>query len=450
VVPREKTLESQDFTLTLDWFFGNDLVLKSITSYRDLDSAWGQDTDGSPVPVAQIYQFVEHEQFSQELRLTGGSAETFDWTVGAFYHDADALVGGRVGLGYVGLDFFYADPVNTTNSAIYANGAFYLGERLVIDAGLRYSDDEKDYTFNRRNPDMSQIQPCIGPPGTPGNPPNCLISEIDGQVARFSDSRTDYRLALSYRFNDALLGYASYSTGFKGGGNNPRPFFNAQIVSVDPEEIDTIELGIKTDFWGGRARLNAAYFWNDYRDIQSQFSFCPQFGDFAFPCLATLNAGDADVSGFEVEFDVAVTERFLIDASLATIDFEWTSIEPGAEVDPDGITPFTPELTWSLGAQYTVTGDFGTVFARLDANYQDDIFTEANNESGALIEDYTLLNGSIVFRTPSDLWSFKLEGKNLTDEAYFFYAQDGSSEGVDFANPAMPRTWMVSVRRDFY
>lgn len=449
-IPREKTLESKDFTFTIDWFLGNDFSFKSITAYRELDSGWGQDSDGAPVPIAQIFQFVEQEQVSQEFRLSGGSADTFDWTVGAFYHNADTLVGGRVGLGYVDLDFLYADPVDTTNMAVYANGSFYIGERFEVNAGFRYSDDEKDYLFRRRNPDLSEIQPCIGPPGTPGNPPSCLISEIDGELASFSDSRTDYRLALSYWFNDATMGYASYSTGFKGGGNNPRPFFNAQIVSVDPEELDTIEVGIKMDFWGGRARLNAGYFANDYKGVQSQFSSCPQFGAFAFPCLATLNAGDADVSGFEIEFDAAITDNFLIDASLATLDFEWTSIESGANVDPNGITPFTPEFTWSLGAQYTATGTRGTVFVRLDANYQDDIFTEASNTPAAFIGDYTLLNGSVVFRTPDDRWSIKLEGKNLTDEEYLFYVLDGSAFGVDFGSPALPRTWMLSARRDFF
>ena len=109
------------------------------------------------------------------------------------------------------------------------------------------------------------------------------------------------------------------------------------------------------------------------------------------------------------------------------------------------LTPFSPETTWSLGAQYSQ----GNFVARLDANYQDDIFTEPNNQSGSFIGDYTLLNGSIVIRTPDDRWSFKLEGKNLTDEEYLYYVQDGSSEGIDYAAPALPRTWMISARRNF-
>jgi iron complex outermembrane receptor protein len=446
-IKREKTLESQDFTLTVDWLLGGDMSLKSITAFRELESGWGQDEDGTPIPLGELYQFVDQEQFSQEVRLSGGSRDSFDWTVGAFYHSSETPVTGRIGLGYVDFDFLHGpDPVETTNLAAFANGTFYIGDSFEINAGIRFSDDEKDYQFQRRNPDLSAIQPCLGPPGTPGNPPNCLISDVNGVTSSFSDSRTDYRLALSYKFGEGTLVYGSYATGFKGGGVNPRPFFNAQVAPVDPEELGTIEVGLKTTFWDNRARLNAAYFFNDYENVQAQFSTCPQFPGAEVPCLATLNAGDSEISGFELEFDAAITDSITVDASLATLDFEWTDLVPGADVDPNGITPFTPETTWSIGAQYSA----GRFFARLDANYQDDIYTEPNNQDGSFIGDYTLLNGSVALRSEDGAWTIKLEGKNLTDEEYLYYVQDGSSEGVDYAAPALPRTWMLSVRRDFF
>ncbi len=449
-IRKEKTLEARDLTFAISYLFGNDMSFKSITAFRELTSGWGQDEDGTPIPLGYLYQYVDQEQMSQEFRLSGGSSDSFDWTVGAFYHNSETPVTGRIGLGYVAFDFIHGpDPVETTNLAAFANGTFYLGDAFELNLGARFSDDEKDYSFQRRNPDLSPILPCVGPPGTVGNPPNCLISQVDGESASFSDTRTDYRVALSYRFNENSLAYGSYSTGYKGGGNNPRPFFNSQIVGIDPEELETFELGFKSDFWDGRARLNAAYFINDYTDIQANFSFCPQFTD-PVPCLATLNAGDADVDGFEIEFDAAITDNFLVEASFASLDFEWTKLVEGADVDPNGVTPFSPETTWSIGAQYSAETDRGSLIFRLDANYQDDIFTEPNNESGSLIGDYTLLNGSVALRSSDDRWTIKLEAKNITDEEYLYYVQDGSSEGIDYAAPALPRTWMFSIRRDFF
>jgi iron complex outermembrane receptor protein len=449
-ITREKTLEARDFTLSIDWLLGGNLSFKSVSAFRELTSGWGQDEDGTPIPLGYLYQYVDQEQYSQEFRLSGGSADSFDWTVGAFYHNSETPVTGRIGLGYVGFDFIHGpDPVETTNLAAFVSGTFYLGERFEINAGVRFSDDEKDYSFQRRNPDLSEIQPCLGPPGTPGNPPNCLISAVDGESASFSDTRTDYRLALSYKLSQEALVYGSYSTGYKGGGNNPRPFFNSQIVSIDPEELETFEVGFKSDFWDGRARLNAAYFTNDYQNIQANFSFCPQFAE-PVPCLATLNAGDADVDGFEIEFDAALTDNFTVEASLSSLNFDWTKLVEGADVDPNGTVPFSPETTWSIGAQYAAETGRGSLIFRLDANYQDDIFTEPNNESGSFIGDYTLLNGSIALRSLDDEWTFKFEAKNITDEEYLYYVQDGSSEGIDYAAPALPRTWMFSIRRDFF
>jgi iron complex outermembrane receptor protein len=450
-IKKEKTLESRDLTFTIDWApGGGNLAFKSITAARELESGWGQDEDGTPIPLGYVYQFVDHEQFSQEFRLSGGSTDSFDWTVGAYYINSETPVTGRIGLGYVGFDFIHGpDALETTNMAAFANGTFYLGESFEVNVGARFSDDEKDYTFQRRNPDLSPIQPCVGPLGDPANPPNCLISSVAGESGHFEDTRTDYRLALSYKFGDSALVYGSYSTGFKGGGINPRPFYNSQIAPVNPEELDTFEVGFKSDFWDGRARLNGAYFVNDYQNVQANFSFCPQFAD-PVPCLATLNAGDADVDGFELEFDVALTDNFLVEASYSSLDFEWTRVDSDADIDPAGITPFSPETTWSIGAQYSATGAQGTFVVRLDANYQDDIFTEPNNNSGSFIGDYTLLNGSIVLRSADERWSIKLEGKNLTDEEYLYYVQDGGSEGIDYAAPAIPRTWLLSIRRDFF
>lgn len=452
IIPRERTLESSDVTLNIDWQVSDSLQLQSITAFRELESGWGQDEDGTPIPLGQLYQFVDQDQFSQEFRLNSTTGDFLDWTLGAFYHTSDTPVTGRIGLGYVGFDFIHGpDPVETTTWAVFANGTFYLSDRFELNAGLRYSDDEKNYRFQRRNPDFSTIQPCLGPPGTPGNPPNCLIAGVNNVTDTFEDDRIDYRVALSYKFSDDALAYASVSTGYKGGGINPRPFFDVQAVNVNPEELTTYEVGFKTDFLNNRARLNAAYFFNDYTDVQAQFTACPQFGAFAVPCLATLNAGDAEVSGFELEFDAALTDSFTMDASVAVLDFEWQSLVPGAAVDPNGITPFTPELTWSIGAQYTMQTSGGAeTFARLDANFQDDIFTEANNAPGSDIDNYTLLNGSIGISSSDGRWRGRVEVKNITDEEYLGYTQTGSGVGATFASPGLPRTYMFSIRRDFF
>ncbi len=50
----------------------------------------------------------------------------------------------------------------------------------------------------------------------------------------FAGNRLDWRIVGDYRFSDSFLAYASVSTGFKGGGVNPRPFFGLADAGLPP------------------------------------------------------------------------------------------------------------------------------------------------------------------------------------------------------------------------
>src|SRR6185503_13599955 len=197
MITPNQTVKSRGVSLNLDWKLSDALDLQSITAYRRYTSGFGDDQGGSPMPLAQLYQTMTHNQTSQELRLNGKAGTKLDYTVGAFYLDEYTGHDARVNLGYVGFDFVHGpDPVDAKTQAVFAHGILHPTDRLDVSLGVRYSEDEKDYTYRRKNPDGSAIQPCIGPPGTPGNPPNCLIASLDGVSSRFEGSRTDYRAAL--------------------------------------------------------------------------------------------------------------------------------------------------------------------------------------------------------------------------------------------------------------
>lgn len=453
-IPRERSLESTDMALNVDWDLTDDLQLQSITAFRKYESSFSGDYDASPIPTALLYQTNTHEQRSQEFRLSGTGGDAVDWTVGAFYFDADTDLTGRIGLGYVGFDFIHGpDPVASTNWAIFANGIARLSDKLELAVGIRHSEDEKEYLYRRRNPDLSSIQPCLGPPGTPGNPPNCLISTLDGTSSTFEDDRIDYRVALSYHLAEDLLVYGSYSTGYKGGGVNPRPFYDVQAVSFQPEEMETYEIGAKAEALDNRLRLNAAIFFNDYTDIQLAFNDCTSlFGPiFGVPCLLTTNSGNAEVKGAELEFDFVPVEQLTIDGSVSYLDFEFQEVNAATGISMDAVPPFTPEVAWSLGIQYDYATGFGTITPRVDASYQDDVFTAPENTELGTIDSYTLVNGSIRLASPDESWVFAVEGKNLTDELYYTMKTDaiGNLAGTAYGAPALPRTYMFTVRHNF-
>ncbi len=441
---REMTLKATGYALNLDWSINDELQLQSITAYREYESGWGNDTDGTPLSITNLYQTLFHEAWSQEFRLNGNLGDAFSYTVGAFYHDSETIMTGRIDLGYVNFDFIHGpDPVNTTTQAVFANGTYQLTDSLELIVGLRYSEDEKVYEFQRREPDLSPILPC-----GPGATSNCLISGVNGLSTPFEGDRTDYRVALNYHLNNDVMVYGQVATGYKGGGANPRPFFDDQSQKVEPEESTSYEIGAKAEMFDNSLRLNAAVFFNEYTDIQFQLTDCTGVPGVVngIPCLMTTNAADGETKGVELEFDYAPNEALRIDGSVSYIDFELTDLIytiPGVTLD--STSPFTPEYSASLGIQYQM----GRFVPRLDVIYQDDVYAGWVNNPDVLLESRTLVNARVAWEADND-WVVALAVKNLTDKYYFTSATDGSGgAGPSSAQPGLPRTWELSVKRTF-
>jgi iron complex outermembrane receptor protein len=447
-------LNSSDVSLNLNWQIGENTSLLWVYAIREYDNEFAEDTDGSPIAVQQLLQVMDHEQWTQELRLNTSFGDGFaDLTVGAFYLDQDTAEDARVDLPYVGFDFIHGpDLVPSTNQALYAHLALHLGDRMDLSLGVRYSEDEKSYTFRRRNPDLTPVQACTtfwfweSP-----NPANCGVFGLDLLSVAYSSENTDYRVALSYDLGDATMVYGQLSTGYKAGGNNARPFFPSQLNAFQPETLDSFELGMKTTL-GGNTRLNMAVFSNEYADIQLFTNVCAWSPPGQqTPCASFNNVGDADVWGFEIEAEWHPGDRATIDASYSLLDFEYTHIDPGAtSVTLGMIAPYTPENKFSFGAQYEFGVGQGTLTPRIDASFQDDIYSDATNAPTNLIESYTLVNARLTWRSMDEDWQLALEATNLTDEYYYVTLFDlWGPVGYVHGQPGRPREYALTIRRDF-
>ncbi len=441
---REMTLKSTGASINADWSINEDLQLQSITSYREYTSGWGNDTDATPLSLVNLYQTLIHDAWSQEFRLNGGFGENLDYTVGAFYHDSTTTMTGRIDLGYVDFDFVHGpDPVDTTTQAIFLNVTYRLTDSLELISGLRYSEDEKVYQFVRREPDLSAIIPC-----GPGASINCLISDVNGTTSVFKGDRTDWRVALNYMLNEDVIVYGQVATGYKGGGVNPRPFFNDQAQEVEPEELISYEIGAKADLLDNTLRINAAIFYNEYTDIQFQLGNCTGVPGVinGIPCLMTTNAADGETTGVELEFDYSPNEALSIDGSVSYINFDLTKLLYDIDsISKDNVSPFTPEVTASLGIQYRI----GSFVPRIDFVYQDDVYAEWTNAPDTLMKARTLVNARIAYEAGDD-WLVAMEVQNLTDKYYFTQMGDGASgSATSFGQPGLPRTVNFTVKRKF-
>jgi iron complex outermembrane recepter protein len=419
-VPPINHFKTYGFSGVLTWKLNDNLNFTSISAYRNYTNQFAEQTDASPVGVQILLQRQFHHQFSQELRLNGRAGTAVDYTVGAFYLDQDGGLNARVGLPWVGFDFIHGpDSTPAKTKAGFVNADWHVTDALTVGGGVRYSDEQKDYTYLRHNSDNTDVTDPAGYNG--------LVAGLNGSQAHFEGTRTDWRVHLDYQITPDIMPYIQTSTGYKGGGVNPRPFTPPQTLSFDPETLKAYEFGLKTNLFDHRMRLNTAVFYNQYDDIQLTLSACP-----TSPCALPANVGSAHVKGAEVEAEVRPTDNWELDASASYLDFQYTQItDPNSNITLDMKTPYTPKTKWSFGTQYELPlGGMGTLTPRVDVSHQSSVFSAAINDPvWNEIDGYTVTNAKVTWRNTEGDWQAALNVTNVTDKLYYltYFDLHGSS-----------------------
>ncbi len=431
--------------LTMDWKLASDLSLKSITGFRELDSQWTEDNDVSPLSGSLGAERLRNHTISEELRLSGKAGSWLDYTVGGFYLDQVTTYATHQVLDYVipGLNFEFLgdDPVAEQDYAAFANATWHITDALNFNGGVRYTHQNKTYTYVRDNP------PTVG-----GGDSNFFAPGFSGTQGPYSGSKVDYRANLDYRWTDQLMTYVSISTGFKGGGSNPRPFIGSQVVAFQPETLTAYEVGAKSDWFDRSLRVNLSAFYNKYKNIQVVLLSCPQFsgGNAAEPCAAPVNGGDANIYGVELETTYHV-KGLTLEANFSHQHFEYTSIDPASGI-PLGAPgqAFQPEK-WSAAAQYDLHVINGaTLTPRVDFIFNSGFFTNSNADPQSYNPGYHELNARVTYRPDGGKWEASLQGQNLLSKLWYTSVFDlYASSGALYGMPSAPRTIEVQFKRNF-
>jgi iron complex outermembrane recepter protein len=431
--------------LTVDWKLADDLALKSITAFRELNSTWTNDDDASAIGSSLGESNMRNHTLTQELRLNGNAAKLLDYSVGGFFLDQVTTYESHQILDYVipatPFEFIQNDPVHEKVYAGFANGTWHITDGLDFNAGVRYTHQDKEYTYVRLNP------PSIG-----GGDSIFFAPGFSGTTATYEGSKVDYRANLDYRWNDELMTYASVSTGFKGGGVNPRPFEPSQVEKFAPEDLTSYELGAKTDFLDRSLRINVSAFYEKYKDIQVTLLSCPEFsgGNAAEPCAAPTNGGDANIYGGELEASYHLG-GFSVDASLSKQHFEYTTVVAAAGIPLDAQGQDFEPLKWSIGAQYEIPVWAGaTLTPRLDFTFASGFYTNANNDANSYVNGHQDLNGHLTYKPATGNWELSVLGTNLTDKLWYTSVFDlSATQGQVYGLPAAPRSIEVQFKKNF-
>lgn len=421
------------------------LKLTSITGYRKTSSTLSTVIDGTPASILDQIWRLDHKQFTQELRLGGTVGKFLDWTIGGYYYHANGISTARVNIaggfalggGGANLDLLTYDIAKTELKSAFIHTVWHPAEGVSFTAAARYTDDSKDYTFNRLDPNGS---------------PHPVLGSLNNVTVPYRGHRFDYRIGVDYKWSPNLMTYAQVSTGYKGGGVNPRPYSIAQALPFQPETLTAYEVGFKSQFANRRVTFNAAAFLNDYSNFQALLVTCPASAPPVNPCALTTNVGDARVKGVEVETVLEPVDGLKIDGSVGYLDFKYTKANAATGITLGMTNVYTPEWSGNAGIQYDIgLGAVGILRPRLDYSYRSSIQTEAVNAAVSSIAGRGLFNAKLTWLSADGDWQVNFSVLNLTDKFYynakFLRTVAPYFAGVGVVAP--PRTFMFSIKRNF-
>lgn len=483
--------ESSGVSATINYNFSDSVRLKSISAWRDFSDQNNPDVDETAaepdnliMPIISTYtkngpnysgsgvpshtRGVEADYISQELLLEI-SSDRVDWTVGAFYQDYEENIKNQVPLliidsfnpafgnganvggtpipndEYVLSNTMLDNTYSVRSMAVFADATFHVTDRLDLFGGVRFTNEKLDSNLNN----YAQVAPLTF--AEIANRFDSATRVLDtndlpvfpdkGDPTAVGSDSTDeefisYRAGGSFKFSDEVTAYVTASRGHIGVGKNIA-FTGRTDKFLEPTTADSLEIGFKSLFADDRLSLNVAVFTQEVTDLQAS-AIIP-----GTVSTETINAGDLDVSGLELDLAFSVTENWTLSASVVTLDseiqnllqtcfFDQLTAGTGCTIDANGDgTPETqdvsgkqgtnaPDLKYNVGLAFDIPTknlpfDF---FGNLNYVWQDDIQFTLNQDDLATQESYGLLDVTLGLVDKAGRYEVQVYGKNITDEFY--------------------------------
>lgn len=438
--------------------FGS-VTFKSVTAYRKSELRTYFDPDGTTQARLRIDNNNYDKQFTQEIELLSDTDGPFEWVVGAFYmsNSAGQDPGRTTGTTTFGGNG-YSDTITEVTLESYsafAEGTYAFNDTTNLTAGVRYTSDDREFEAHTDN----------------FNGATAVFTAGALQSASRNFSKATYRLSLDHRFSDQVMAYASFNRGFRSGTYVPQA---SPIIVLEPELVDAYEVGLKTDLFDRRVRINAATYFYDQTNVQVQQVIAG--------VNSVYNAQGAEVKGIDADLTWQVTDRFRLFGGVGYTDARYTEFTnaiistpyplPAGFVIPAGQTcrgtfgspaaqlggnclligdasgnqlQNTPKLTASLGGNLEIPTSVGEFTLAGNVYYNDGFVGTADER--IFQESYTTVDGSLTWRPTDDRFYVRVWGKNLSDA--YYRTQIGATNSGDNGTPGVPRTFGITVGFDY-
>ncbi|WP_010606022.1 TonB-dependent receptor [Pseudoalteromonas maricaloris] len=446
-------VETQGLSLKLEWDLPEHTVT-SITAWEsaeiysraDVDGGYGPNNAGVSGPGLIIFTsetadvIPEHNQYTQELRLSSNFSGDYNYQVGLFLFEEDLMIesysfdtnGYDAAYAQYGVQNGYAYQDQDTSAwAVFGSFDYTVSDDLKVTAGLRYSDDEKEFYAKRtKNP-----TPWNGSPDV-----------LDG-TANPSDSHVSWDLSATYKLTDDVNLFGRLANGFRAPSVQGRILFGDEVTVAKSETTNSIEAGIKSDVLDGQGRVNATVFYYQMDDQQ----LTAVGGGSNFNRL--VNADKTTGYGFELDTEWVLTDELnatfnlsynkteLEDKNLAvavcaqcTVTDPTYMVEgangPEARAILDGNSlPHAPEWIANATLRYTKELEGGEFFVYGDMSYRSEVdfflYKSVEFEGEALFE--TGLRAGYMWSEGDNEYEVSAFVRNLFDEQVVI-------GGVDFNN----------------
>jgi len=426
----------------VEWDLG-DYALTSITAYKKTNPLNRNDLDATGAFGVDQLREEDHKQFSQEIQISSPGGEKLEWILGLYYFTEENDVRNEYFLPFVDEQFLLPSDDSccllklngsseTKAFAAFGEATYDISNRLEFVLGARYSWEE-------RSGENAVVLESFPAP----------VLDNVAALADASWSSFTPKFGLNYTASDNVFLYATASKGFKSGGYNVGSYQNTPF---DPEVIWSYEAGLKADLFDDRLRINSAFFYYDYSDLQ--------FQDVEGNNTIVRNAASAEVKGIEIEGTGFLTQNLQLDFGFAWLDAKFTDLNVEDPKRPTlGILnlegnalPRAPEIKFTFGLQYTVPLNSGaTITVRGDYAWQDEIFFSAFNVQELDQGSYSWGKARVVYTNPDDTWDIAAYIDNISDEVVASNATFNGSiiDSTATGNLAPPRTFGLELNLRF-
>jgi iron complex outermembrane recepter protein len=413
---------SRGGSITIDHDFGQ-FTIKSISAYRKATGINFADVDATAGPFFVADLHLDQSNLSQEIHLGSAEDSQIKWLTGLYYYNSIAGYepAGLYGADLGGISEAITGLVRTKSASAFGQVTDEVFRDTNLTVGVRYTDEEQQFQ-TRTNSSVGLLSPEAG--------------------ASQDFRKPTWRLALDHKFEPDIMGYISYNRGIKSGGFSP--LSSAQTAAFKPEQLDAYEIGLKTEFFEHRLRLNSSAYLYEYKDIQVQVVD----GAATF----TQNAASALIKGLELAFDGLLTQDLTLSGGIAYADGYYKDYPSAASYGP-GVGPLitidatgnttvrTPKLSGSISLGDKFHLGSGTLEPSITETYTSKFYWSADNTAAQ--SGYGLLNASARWLSQGERFSAALWIKNITDKQYLSLLSESSYGSL--TQQADPRTYGITL-----